>query len=403
MVGFMPTVSPLGFPARPAAPAAAGAPRWTTALVPAAAVLLLVALRDAGLRPLVVAGAPPALFAIAFPRLPRAAQAAGASALGGLALGAGVIAHSAPGLLAGVAALGVGLARGWGINRRHRRRRAWRNRAATTAGALLAIVFVAYPTLTAVGYLAKPRQPIRESALGLPHERVAFPAGDRVRLSGWWVPGRNGAAVVVVHGGGGDREGAVAHARMLARAGYGVLLYDARGRGRSAGHENAFGWHWDRDVRGAVDFLTRRGIEDISLLGLSTGAEAVITEAADDPRVNAVVADGVQLRIAADANALGITDRLSLQPAVGLIGAEIRAVTGERRPPALAGLVRRVASGRPLLMIATIPIERTVQRRYARGTGAQVWELPGSAHTRGLHDHPDEYARRVRDLLDSAR
>ena len=43
---------------------------------------------------------------------------------------------------------------------------------------------------------------------------------------------------------------------MLAKAGYGVLLYDARGRGESAGHENAAGWQWDRDVRGAVSFLT---------------------------------------------------------------------------------------------------------------------------------------------------
>jgi uncharacterized protein len=113
---------------------------------------------------------------------------------------------------------------------------------------------------------------------------VSFRASDGVRLSGWYVPGRNRAAIVLVHGGGGDREGAVRHARMLARAGYGVLLYDARGRGRSEGHENAFGWRWHRDVRGAVDYLRARGVRRIGLLGLSTGAEAVVTEAAHDPR-----------------------------------------------------------------------------------------------------------------------
>ena len=75
----------------------------------------------------------------------------------------------------------------------------------------------------------------------------------------------------------------------LVKAGYGVLLYDARGRGESAGHENAFGWQWDGDVRGAVSYLARRGIHHIWLLGLSTGAEAVVTEAASDPRVGAVV------------------------------------------------------------------------------------------------------------------
>jgi pimeloyl-ACP methyl ester carboxylesterase len=224
-----------------------------------------------------------------------------------------------------------------------------------------------------------------------------------VRLSGWWAPGRNGAAVVVVHGGGGDREGAIAHARMLSRAGYGVLLYDARGRGRSGGHENAFGWRWHRDVRGAVDFLDRRGIEHISLLGLSTGAEAVITEAAGDARVGAVIADGVQVRSAADAAALPTADRLAVQPVVGLMGAEIRAVAGERPPAPLAGLIRRVATRQPLLMIATIPLERTILRRSARGTGAELWELPGSGHTRGLRDHPREYARRVASLLAAGR
>ena len=41
-----------------------------------------------------------------------------------------------------------------------------------------------------------------------------------------------------------------------------------------------------------------------ALLGLSTGAEAVVTEAASDKRVEAVVADGLQARTAADASHL---------------------------------------------------------------------------------------------------
>ena len=79
-------------------------------------------------------------------------------------------------------------------------------------------------------------------------------------------PTRAAAAIVRVHGGGGDRQGTIRHARMLAKEGYGVLLYDARSRGKSAGHENAFGWQWDHDVRGAVSYLTRRGIRRIGLL-----------------------------------------------------------------------------------------------------------------------------------------
>jgi dienelactone hydrolase len=371
--------------------------------MPAVAVLVLLALHGAELRAIAVAGLPLIVVAATFHRWPRAAQAAGASAVGVVAAGGGLAAHSALAVLAGVLALGLGVSRAWGINRGRGRRRAWAGRIAVTVGAGVALVVVAYPAILSVHYLAKPRQAISESALGLAHERVVFPASDGVRLSGWWAPGRREEAVVVVHGGGGDREGAVAHARMLHRAGYGVLLYDARGRGRSGGHQNAFGWEWDRDVRGAVDFLARRGVRGIGLLGLSTGAEAAITEAADDPRVGAVIADGVQLRSYADATELPAGDRIATAPLIGISEAAIRAVSGERPPAALDGLVRRLASDRPVLMIATIPIERTLQRRYAGGTSAQVWELPHSGHTQGLHDRPDEYARRVTSLLAALR
>ena len=55
-------------------------------------------------------------------------------------------------------------------------------------------------------------------------------------LQGWYRPSANGAAVLVVHGGGSDRKGSVAHAAMLARHGYGVLaLRRARAR-RERGH-----------------------------------------------------------------------------------------------------------------------------------------------------------------------
>ena len=40
------------------------------------------------------------------------------------------------------------------------------------------------------------------------YREVAFRASDGVKLSGWYRPTRNGATVLVLHGGGGDRTGA---------------------------------------------------------------------------------------------------------------------------------------------------------------------------------------------------
>ena len=119
------------------------------------------------------------------------------------------------------------------------------------------------------------------------------------------MPSRNRAAVVVVHAGGGDRTGPVDHVRLLARHGYGVLVYDSRGRGTSEGTPNPFGWDWDKDVAGAVAFLRERPDVDpnrIGGLGLSTGADVLLTVAARaDDGLRAVVGEGATGASFADA------------------------------------------------------------------------------------------------------
>jgi hypothetical protein len=367
-----------------------------------ACLLVALCVAGAGPRPFAVVGGAALLVAVLARRLPRGPAAALLLLAGVLAVGGAAIVRSVPVGVAGALLLAAGAVRGWGCNRERPRRRAWAIRALAAVGSIAVVFLIVYPTLLVVGYLGKPRDAIDDAALGLGHASVRFPASDGVRLAGWWVPSRNGAAVVLVHGGGGDREGAVRHARMLARAGYGVLLYDARGRGESDGDENAFGWEWDRDVRGAVSWLAGRGMRRIGLLGLSTGAEAVVTEAASDPRVGAVVADGLQGRTPADAAHLGTGDRLSVQPPFAVAAAEIRLVRGQRQPRPLLEAVHDVARTRPLLLIGTVAFERAFDRAYTRGTAAQLWELPDTAHTHGLQDRPDEYARRVTTVLGGA-
>ena len=94
--------------------------------------------------------------------------------------------------------------------------------------------------------------------LGLEYRSVEFPATDGVTLSGWYVPSRNNAAVALLHGAGSTRLNVLDHAVVLARHGYGVLIYDARGHGRSDGRAMDFGWFGDRDLGGAVTFLERQ-------------------------------------------------------------------------------------------------------------------------------------------------
>ena len=86
---------------------------------------------------------------------------------------------------------------------------------------------------------------------------------------------------------------------MLARHGYGVLLFDRRGEGESDGDPNAFGWAADKDMNAAVAFLQHRPDVDrsrIGGIGLSVGGETLLQTAAESDGLKAVVADGAGAR-----------------------------------------------------------------------------------------------------------
>ena len=104
--------------------------------MPLASVLVAAALLGAGPRLLLVVALPVLVMGALAHRLPRSADAALASLLGVLALGAGLIARTDLLVVAGLLYLLAGVTRGWGVNRGRRRSRAWSNRGLTTIGAV---------------------------------------------------------------------------------------------------------------------------------------------------------------------------------------------------------------------------------------------------------------------------
>ena len=121
---------------------------------------------------------------------------------------------------------------------------------------------------------------------GLEYRDVEFTTPDGVTLSGWYVPSANRAAVVLLHGAGSTRLGVLDHAVVLARHGYGVLLFDARGHGRSGGRAMDFGWYGDDDVAPPSRSSSQQpdvDAERIGAVGMSMGGEEAIGAAAADP------------------------------------------------------------------------------------------------------------------------
>ncbi|HZN93391.1 MAG TPA: alpha/beta fold hydrolase, partial [Myxococcales bacterium] len=111
-------------------------------------------------------------------------------------------------------------------------------------------------------------------------------------VKGWYVPPRNGAAVLLGHGSMADRAHMAEELKILTGAGFGALAFDWPGHGESGG-EVKLGAPERAACRGAVDWLLRQqGVrpERIGALGISNGAAMLTAFAAEDGRIAALVA-----------------------------------------------------------------------------------------------------------------
>ena len=235
---------------------------------------------------------------------------------------------------------------------------------------------------------------------------MSFTTDDGLKLAGWYVPSRNGAAVIVSPG----RSPSVQeHARVLIGHGYGVLVFDRRGEGASQGDINLYGWAGDKDLLAAVRFLqrqpdVRRGA--VGGLGLSVGGEMLLQTAAESPGLKAVVSEGAgrrSLREHLHIPGLGAVQKW-LTPWVAQTGA-LMVMSNHSVPPDLARVVSRI-SPRPILLIRALHglDDESLNRVYfanARQPKA-LWEVPQGGHAGALQAMPQQYESRVVGFFDGA-
>lgn len=128
--------------------------------------------------------------------------------------------------------------------------------------------------------LAAPRVPETGEPAGLPWQAVRIDTVRGRSLFGWFIPaGERAPALAIVHGWGGNAELMLPLAAPLHRAGYALLLFDARCHGRSDGDSFASLPRFAEDLDAAVHWLRGRpevAAERIGVLGHSVGAGAVL-------------------------------------------------------------------------------------------------------------------------------
>lgn len=185
--------------------------------------------------------------------------------------------------------------------KRTSRKRYWRNLALTVGLALLiggSVFGVWLAVLLLNGMdriLYPPRTPVDRTPLDVnitTYRDVSFATSDGITLHGWYIPSQNGAAVILAHGHGNNRQFLLPDAALLTGQGYGVLLFDFRGHGESDRAAVTLGDHERRDLRAALDFVAAQPDVDparIGGLGFSMGAAVLILVAAEDERLRAIV------------------------------------------------------------------------------------------------------------------
>jgi hypothetical protein len=370
-----------------------------------------------GLVPLIVLG----LAAWGYPRLSGSWRGALALALGVLGIAAGFDAvyytnqvgasgDDFTGLLALPASallLGLGATTLWRTRRtegNHALR--YTRRVLLAAGGIVAVYAALLPIGLAYVTTHVGRAVVPPDQLGVAHENVSFMTSDGLKLEGWYIPSKNGAAVISFPG----RKGAQKPARFLARHGYGVLLYDRRGEGKSDGDPNAWGWGGGKDIEAGIAFLKRRpDVKQgrIGGIGLSVGGEMMLETAAETDSLKAVVSEGAGARAFSeemDFDMPAIEKAVSVTPA-WLKQASIAVFANQSPPTNLRDLVPNIAP-RPLLLIAAPNSGNgeDLNRGYFKAAGKPktLWEIPESKHVGGLAARPAEYERRVTRFFDDA-
>lgn len=361
-----------------------------------------------------------ALCAELYPRLPAGLRASLSLLLGILALVSGVVAVDRllvegvrAGALVGVVPLVAGavlLVLGVWIAWTSRKRGGplWRTvlrRAVIAVAGLFVVYWVVLPVSMAIIATERPSAGVEDVDLGRPYEDVTLVTRDGLKLSAWYVPSQNRAAVITF-----PRQWTIDHARMLVRHGYGVLLVDPRGYGESEGDPNAYGWGSARDIDAAVAWLRRRPDVQrrrIGGLGLSVGGEQMLEAASRNPGLKAVVSEGAGIRSVRESLlrrgpspielALQYPQDLAQTVSVWLL-------SGEPVPMSLKNASLLIGPRAVLFIYGEDgrEVEKAVNPTYydAAFDPKGIWEVPGAGHTGGLQAQPEEYERVVVGFFD---
>lgn len=250
--------------------------------------------------------------------------------------------------------------------------------------------------------------------LNRPYEEIVLTARDGLKIAAWHITGTRPYAVILVHGIHANRRAVLPEARILAQAGYHLLMLDLRGHGQSEGNEATYGYREALDVQAALDYLEALpGIEQIGALGTSYGGAAVARAAGLDPRLRAIVIESSYSSLA-EAIEDAFDDRsifpawtspLFIFLAEQRLGVKISQVNSARSLAAAGDLA---VAHQPAVMIIhgmndhLFPVEHAYKLYDSAQEPKTLWIIEGLGHANPVIGREVEYKRRVVTFFEEA-
>lgn len=262
-------------------------------------------------------------------------------------------------------------------------------------------------------------QRLSPSDLGLAFEELSFDirdeaTGDPLRIAAWWIPAKSpvNRTVLLIHGYGDAKVGAIAWAPLFHQMGWNILALDLRAHGESGGAYSTAGYWEQHDLNQVINRLRAthpRQTESLVLFGVSLGAAAALAAAVTRDDLAALILEGpyANFRDAVTAHGRlfgapgGWMQSLAFKLSQLITRADFAAVRPVELIPRVSCPMMIIHAGEDCFMLKD-EASTLCAALARRGDPCDIfWEVSDAGHVLAFAASPEEYRARISRFLDS--